>query len=526
MSAVEGDLQNVDSTASLECPSPHTHPKPAELAVIVPIQSCASPDSDYATSPLPQQAESEEPTSQHQGDETEGAPLVVKALLCRAHLVFDCQNILAAPPVLLKCTSAPTTVEEEQDDSPPISPVGLSGLRALRKSKANKPASAISLEEEIEKQEIKLEDIQQEEARPEEMKREVVQPAPVRSGERLKRPQSGRRKHFPIRSLEGTEGSSEQSPVLSGAHLEVNAKMGSLVSMARDIIQPEAPPEADVRARRNTWNSPHLETKTAPAVGSPVPLPSVTRNRPSSVKLVSEHKKSASEQNTLSPISTRRTSTIHARSALHPVTMNCEPASTDSDLANTLQHIAVPDASRLKTARSTSTKPAEASLDLANALQRIAAPDASRLKTTSITPRKTARKTSIKPPELSADGPAVAPVAVAEAGPPAGLSNAQIIRWEAEQEANKEPATSLKSPKSTKRALTVMLPSAQQAVVAPKLSPAFTAKIVAPLTVSVSSVSDQAKTLINIPASRASRAQLPDFEAMPSFNAKKALPGL
>ena len=494
MSAVEGDLQNVDSTASLECPSPHTHPKPAELAVIVPIQSCASPDSDYATSPLPQQAESEEPTSQHQGDETEGAPLVVKALLCRAHLVFDCQNILAAPPVLLKCTSAPTTVEEEQDDSPPISPVGLSGLRALRKSKANKPASAISLEEEIEKQEIKLEDIQQEEARPEEMKREVVQPAPVRSGERLKRPQSGRRKHFPIRSLEGTEGSSEQSPVLSGAHLEVNAKMGSLVSMARDIIQPQAPPEADVRARRNTWNSPHLETKTAPAVGSPVPLPSVTRNRPSSVKLVSEHKKSASEQNTLSPISTRRTSTIHARSALHPVTMNCEPASTDSDLANTLQHIAVPDASRLKT--------------------------------TSITPRKTARKTSIKPPELSADGPAVAPVAVAEAGPPAGLSNAQIIRWEAEQEANKEPATSLKSPKSTKRALTVMLPSAQQAVVAPKLSPAFTAKIVAPLTVSVSSVSDQAKTLINIPASRASRAQLPDFEAMPSFNAKKALPGL
>merc|ERR1712166_230612 len=153
--AVEGVLQNTDSTASLECPSPRTHSKPAELAVIVPVQSCASPDSDYATSPLPQEAEGEELTTQQQGDETEGAPLVVKALLCRDHLVFDCQNILAAPPVLLKCTSAPTTVEEEQDDSPPISPVGLSGLRALRKSKANKAASAISLEEEIEKQETK-----------------------------------------------------------------------------------------------------------------------------------------------------------------------------------------------------------------------------------------------------------------------------------------------------------------------------------------------------------------------------------
>jgi len=515
MSAVEGVLQNTDSIASLECPSPRTHSKPAELAVIVPVQSCASPDSDYATSPLPQEAEGEELTTQQQEDETEGAPLVVKALLCRAHLVFDCQNILAAPPVLLKCTSAPTSVEEEQDDSPPISPVGLSGLRALRKSKANKAASAISLEEEIEKQETKPEESQQEEARPEEMNREVVQPAPARSGERLKRPSSGRRKHFPIRSLQGTEGSPEQSPPLSGAHSEVNAKMGSLVSMARDIIQPQAPPEDDVRPRRNTWNSPHLETKTAPAVGSPVPLPSVTRNRPGSVKPVSEHKKTANEQSTLSPISTRRTSTIHARSALHPVTTNCEPASTDSNLANALQHIAVPDASRLKTARSTSIKPAEGSLDLANALQHIAAPDATRL--------KTARKTSIKPAELSADGPAVAPVAVAERGPPAGLSNAQIIRWEAEQEANKEPATSPRSPKSTKRALTVTLPSAQQAVVAPKLSPAFTAKVVAPLTVSASSVSDQAKTLINIPVGR---AKLPDFEAMPSFNSKKALPGL
>merc|ERR1712166_1697347 len=208
--AVEGVLQNTDSTASLECPSPRTHSKPAELAVIVPVQSCASPDSDYATSPLPQEAEGEELTTQQQGVETEGAPLVVKALLCRDHLVFDCQNILAAP--------------------------------------------AISLEEEIEKQETKPEESQQEEARPEEMNREVVQPAPARSGERLKRPSSGRRKHFPIRSLQGTEGSPEQSPPLSGAHSEVNAKMGSLVSMARDIIQPQAPPEDDVRPRRNTWN--------------------------------------------------------------------------------------------------------------------------------------------------------------------------------------------------------------------------------------------------------------------------------